>query len=311
MTEKRKTSSGLKKRLIENKLLYIMLAPCLLFFILFSYLPMAGLVMAFKEFKFNEGMFGGPWVGLRYFKLFFSYPEAGQLIWNTFMVGFIKIVLYFPFPIILAIMLHELRSKRFKSVTQTISYLPYFLSWVVVVAFTNKVLAPDSGIFNQLIAALGGDGGTFYLMEGKYFYPIMFLTHLWKNIGWGSIVYLAAIAGIDPTLYEAAEMDGASKWRKIWHITLTGIRPAVGVLFILEIGSLLSTGYEQNFLLRTAGNAEYADILDTYVLRVGMMQGQYGYASAVGLLQGIVGLILVITVNKLVRKYSQNEASLW
>lgn len=302
---------GLLKTMIKHRNVYIMLLPCLISFIIFSYLPMAGLVMAFKEFKFNAGMFGGPWIGLRYFKLFFSYPDSTRIIINTFIVGFLKIIVYFPFPIVLALMLNEIRSKRFKSVTQTISYLPYFLSWVVVVAFTNKVLAPDEGILNQLIAALGGDGGTFYLMEGKYFYLIMFLTHLWKNIGWGSIIYLAAISGIDPTLYEAAEMDGASKWKKIWHITLPGIRPAIGTLFILEIGGLLTTGYEQNWLLRTAGNAAQSDILDTYVLRVGMMQGQFGYGAAVGLLQGIVGLLLVITTNYLVKKYSKNEASLW
>lgn len=303
--------SPLWKKIVANRNLYIMLLPCVVFFVIFSYIPMAGLIMAFKEFKFNAGMFGGPWVGLRYFELFFSYPEANHLIINTFIVGLIKIVLYFPFPIIFAIMLAEIRSRRFKSITQTISYLPYFLSWVVVAAFTNKVLAPDEGIFNQLMAALGGDGSTFYLMEGKYFYLIMFLTHLWKNIGWGSIIYLAAIAGIDPTLYEAAEIDGAGRMRRIWHITLAGIRPAIGILFILDIGSLLTTGYEQNFLLRTAGNSAYSDILDTYVLRVGMMQGQYGYAAAVGMLQGFVGLILVVVTNTLVKKYSQNEASLW
>lgn len=267
--------------------------------------------MAFKEFRFNAGMFGGPWVGLRYFKLFFSYPDATQLILNTFIVGFLKIIVYFPFPILLALMLNEVRSKRFKSITQTISYLPYFLSWVVVAAFTNKILAPDDGIFNQFMAALGGDGSIFYMMDGHYFYLIMFLTYLWKNIGWGSIIYLASMAGIDPTLYEAAEMDGASKWRKIWHITLPSIRPTIAILFILDIGSLLTTGYEQNYLLRTAGNSDYSDILDTYVLRVGMMQGQYGYGAAVGLLQGLVGLILVVVTNYLVKRFSKNEASLW
>lgn len=308
---KKVSSAGLWKTIVVNRYLYLMLLPCLIFFVIFSYLPMAGLVMAFKEFRFNAGMFGGPWVGLRYFKLFFSYPDATQLILNTFIVGFLKIIVYFPFPILLALMLNEVRSKRFKSITQTISYLPYFLSWVVVAAFTNKILAPDDGIFNQFMAALGGDGSIFYMMDGHYFYLIMFLTYLWKNIGWGSIIYLASMAGIDPTLYEAAEMDGASKWRKIWHITLPSIRPTIAILFILDIGSLLTTGYEQNYLLRTAGNSDYSDILDTYVLRVGMMQGQYGYGAAVGLLQGLVGLILVIVTNYLVKRFSKNEASLW
>ncbi len=288
-----------------------MLLPCLIWFVVFAYVPMGGLLLAFKEFKFNAGILHSPWVGLRYFENFFAYPGAWQLVLNTIIVGLIKIVLYFPFPIILALMLNAVRRRGLKSVVQTISYLPHFLSWVVVAAFTFRILSPNDGIANQLLAWLGGSGETFFMMEEKYFYLVMFLTFVWKGIGWGSIIYLAAITNVDPTLYEAAQIDGANKWQQTVHVTLSGIRTTIGILLILDLSGLLSTGYEQNFLLRTAGNSNAADILDVYVLRTGMMQGQYGYATAVGMMQGVIGLLMVLLINKAVAKLTDREASLW
>lgn len=297
------------ERIKKHWILYLMLLPCIASFVIFSYIPMSGLLMAFKEFKFNTSIFKSPWVGLRYFEAFFANYQAGQLIKNTFIIGFIKIVLAFPFPIIFALMLNEVRNMKFKKVTQTISYLPHFISWVVVVAVVQRVLAPDTGLINQLKAALGGDGSTFYLMEEQYFYSIMFLSSIWKSVGWNSIIYLAAISGIDPQLYEAARIDGAHKGQEIIHVTLPGIRTTIGILFILGLGGLISSGYEQILLLRTPGNMAVADMLDTYVIRIGLMDGQYGYATAVGLIQGIVGLILVVTANKVSRRYT--EVSVW
>ena len=206
-------------------------------------------------------------------------------------------------------MLNEIRNTRFKRLSQTISYLPHFLSWVVVASLVQKLLAPNEGLINQLYAALGGDGSTFWLMEEGYFYQIMFVSNLWKGLGWGSIIYLAAIAGIDPTLYEAAEVDGANWFWKMIYVTISGIRSTIGILFILDLGEILRTGFEQNFLLRTPGNMNAADILDVYVLRMGLMQGQFGYATAIGMLQGVAGLVMVVLANRLSRKFT--EVSLW
>ena len=270
---------------------------------------MVGLLLAFKEFKFNMGILKSPWVGFQYFKLFFSYYQSGQLIGNTFIVGFIKIVLCFPFSIILALMLNEIKNKSFKRLTQTISYLPHFISWVVVASLIFKLLAPGDGLINQLVGAFGGSTDTFYMMEEGSFYFVMFLSRIWKGIGWGSIIYLAAIAGIDPLLYEAATIDGANRFKQMIHITLAGILPTIGILFILELGTILRTGFEQNFLLRTPGNMAKADILDTYVVQIGLMQGQYGYATAIGLMQGFAGLIFVVVANKISKKVT--DIGLW
>jgi len=305
----RPRTGTLRKRIYAHRYLFMMLLPCIAWFVVFSYIPMVGLILAFKEFKYNMGMLRSPWVGLHYFRAFFAYYQSTHLILNTFWVGFIKIVLSFPFPIIFALMLNEVRNRRFKRVAQTISYLPHFLSWVVVASLVQKLLAPNEGLINQLLALLGGDGSTFWLMEERYFYQIMFTSNLWKGLGWGSIIYLAAIAGIDPTLYEAAEVDGANWFWKMIYVTLSEIRSTIGILLILSLGEILRTGFEQNFLLRTPGNMNAADILDVYVLRMGLMQGQFGYATAIGMLQGVAGLIMVVSANYLSRKFT--EVSLW
>jgi len=309
VTLKANRSRKLLIRIKKHLPLYIMLIPCIASFIIFKYLPMVGLVLAFKEYKFNMGILRSPWVGLRYFKNFFLSYDAPRMIRNTVIIGVIKTILEFPFPIILALMLNEVRNEKYKKITQTISYLPNFISWVIIVTMLQRILAPDNGLLNQFKALFGGDSSTYYLMEEKYFLPIVFLSDLWKNIGWNSIIYLAAIVGIDPTLYEAARIDGANKWREIWNVTLPGIRSTVGVLFIMGVGGIISSGYDQIYLLRTPGNMSLADTLDVYVVRVGLSGGQYGYGTAIGMIQGIVGLILVLICNKLSRKYT--EVSIW
>ncbi|MCR2047628.1 ABC transporter permease subunit [Acetatifactor muris] len=297
------------KRIIKFWPLYVMLIPCVVYYILICYVPIAGNVLAFKDYSFRKGIWGSDWVGLRYFKTFFTSYDCFRLIKNTLTVGLIKCILEFPFAIILALMLNEVRNMKFKKISQTITYLPHFLSSVIIVTMIQRILAPNNGMLNQVIAALGGKGDTFFLMEASYFYPILFLMDLWRNIGWDSIIYLAAIAGVDTALYEAAEMDGCGKLGRMWHITLPGIRGTIGLLFIMGIGGLLSSGFEQIYLLRTPGNMELADTLDVYVVRVGLQGGQFGYASAIGLIQGIVGLIIVITANKICKKMT--EVSLW
>lgn len=299
----------LSKRIMEFWPLYIMLLPAIVYYVLICYVPMAGSVLAFKDYSFSKGIWGSPWVGLRYFKAFFRSYDCPRLIKNTLTVGFIKCFLEFPFAIILALMLNEIRNMKFKKVSQTITYLPHFLSSVIIVTMMQRILAPNTGILNQFIGKLGGDPSTFFMMDAKYFYRILFSMDLWRNIGWDSIMYLAAISGIDATLYEAADMDGCSRLKKMWYITLPGIRGTIGLLFIMGVGGLLSSGFEQIYLLRTPGNMSVADTLDVYVVRVGLQGGQFGYATAIGLIQGLVGLVLVIIANKLSKKYA--EVRLW
>ena len=254
-------------RIVEHKYLYLMLLPGVVSVFLFCYVPMSGLILAFKELKFNASIYSGPWAGLTYFKAFFNDPFAKQLLINTVGISACKIFLAFPFPIILALMLNEVRNARYKKVTQTISYLPDF------------------------------------------FYPVMFISYLWKTMGWSSIIFLAAISGIDPGYYEAAKIDGANKWDEITKITLPCIKPTIGLIFIMSLGDILKAGFEQIYLLRTAGNMVYADILDTFVIRAGLEQGNFSYATAVGMLQGVAGLVLVVIANWLSRKYT--EVALW
>ena len=299
----------IRKRLVRYWPLYVMLVPALIYYWLICYVPMGGVVLAFKDYSFKKGIWGSPWIGLQYFRTFFTSYDCGRLIRNTLAVGAIKCILEFPFPIILALLLNEVRNMKFKKISQTITYLPHFLSSVIIVTMLQRLLAPNIGILNQIIADMGGDGSTFYLMDAKYFYRILFGMDLWRGLGWDSIIYLAAISSVDMELYEAAEMDGCGKLKKMWHITLPSIRGTIGLLFIMGVGGILSSGVDQIYLLRTPGNMSLADTLDIYVLRIGLLNGQYGYATAIGLIQGLVGLFMVLVCNKISRKAT--EVSLW
>ena len=300
---------SITKKLIRFWPLYLMLVPCIIYYVLICYIPMGGVILAFKDYSFRKGIWGSPWVGFRYFRMFFTSYDFPRLLRNTLIVGFIKCILEFPFAIILALLLNEFKNEKFKKISQTITYLPHFLSTVIIVTMLQRILAPNIGVLNQFIGKLGGDSSTFFLMEPKYFFQLLFSMDLWRNIGWDSIIYLAAISGVDAALYEAASIDGCSKLKKIWHITLPGIRGTIGLLFIMGVGGLLSSGFEQIYLLRTPGNMAVADTLDTFVLQMGLMNGQFGYATAVGLIQGVVGLILVIVCNRLSKRFT--GVSLW
>ncbi|WP_235561060.1 ABC transporter permease [Bacillus sp. FJAT-28004] len=299
----------LLKKIWLFRYLYFMLLPCLVSFIIFSYIPMGGLLLAFKEFKFNQTILESPWVGFEYFAKFFNDVQSMTLIKNTLIISSMKLFLGLPFPILLALMFNEIKNRAFKNIAQSISYLPHFMSWVIVIGLVQRTLAPDTGLLNEAITYFGGDGSTFFMNEAKYFYQIMFGSHIWKTIGWDSIIYLAAIAGINQDMYEAAKIDGASKWAEVWHITLPSIRPTILIVFILSLGSILSAGFDQLYLLKMPGNSDLVDILDTYVIRVGLQQGQYGYATAVGMMQGVIALILVVTANRFARKVS--GTSVW
>lgn len=305
-------NKDLLKEIYKHRQRYMMVLPCMIFFIVFSYFPMAGIIIAFKDYSFVKGIFGSPWhenYGMRNFIDFFQYYELANMIKYTFLTGFIKVIATFPFPIVFALLLNEIYSTVFKRVVQTVSYLPHFISWAIISVMMFRILAPDDGLLNQVKGVLGLETGTFYLMEEKYFFPIIFISLLWKNIGWSSIIYLAAMSNINPELYESAKIDGAGRLKQIWHITLPGLKPTMGMLFILALPGFMAAGGEQNYLLRTPGNARIADVLDVYVLVQGFGQGRYAYATAIGLISGICGLIMVVAANKLSKKLL--ETSVW
>lgn len=297
------------KRILSCWPLYLMLAPAVVYYIVICYVPIFGNVLAFKDYSFRKGIWGSPWVGFKYFNMFFMSYDCKRLILNTLHIGFIKCILEFPFAILLALMLNEMRALHYKKITQTITYLPHFLSSVIIVTMLQRILAPNTGVLNQIVGALGGDSSTFYLMKANYFHKILFLMDIWRNIGWDSIIYLGAIAAVDMELYEAASIDGCNRLGQIWHVTLPGIRATIGLLFIMGVGGLLSSGFEQMWLLRTPGNMSVADTLDVWVVRIGLQKGQFGYASAVGLIQGLVGLVLVVTANTVCKRFT--EVGLW
>lgn len=288
----------------------MMLFPAILFFVLFSYWPMTGNILAFRKFSFNSGMYGSGWVGLDYFKEFFADSQTPIYIRNTLIISAIKLFLYLPFPIILALIFNEIVNTKNRSFFQSITYLPYFISWVVVIGMLNKLFAPNTGLINTISRNIGlSDGSKFYMMENTFFYPAIFGSYMWKNVGWDSIIYYAAIMGISPSLYEAAAIDGANRLKQTRHVTLPGISKTIMILFIISLGGILSAGFDQVYLMQNPGNYQVSEIIDTYVVKTGLEKARYGPATAVGLIQGLVGLGLTVGVNKLADKYGEN--SLW
>lgn len=302
------SNKSLWKRMYDYKVLYLFLLPAIIFFFIFGYIPMYGLTLGFKEFRFDTGILMSPWVGLKYVKRFFTYFQFWLLIRNSFFISFIKMLFGFPAPIILALMLNEVRATKFKRTFQTVSYLPYFVSWVVVATMFSKFLSPNQGLINDIRLALGKEP-IFFLGQVKYFYIVIVTSDIWKNIGFSSIIYLAALSSINPNLYEAAAIDGASRWKQIIHITIPCIMPTVGILFILAMSGLLKAGYEQIILFQQPPTIPVSEVLETYSVKVGLQQGQYSYATVVGLFQSVVSLILIVTTNTIAKKVS--ETSLW
>lgn len=289
----------------------------ILFLVIFSYAPMFGLIMAFKDYKIADGVLGiftSKFVGFKYFKEFFNEYNFWTLVENTLGISVLKLIFTFPAPIILAIMLNEVKSIAFKRIVQTMSYLPYFISWVIVSGFALIFLSADNnGIINILLVKLGFASKPVPLLtHPDYFWGLAVITAIWKETGWWAIIFLAAISGIDPQLYEAAEVDGASRLKRIWYITLPGIKSTITVVLILALGNLLGGGlggssFEQSFLLGNPANISRSEIIQTYVFRVGLSEGRYAYATAVGLIQSFISLILVLTSNFVSKKVTGNS----
>ncbi|MEK3883522.1 ABC transporter permease subunit [Paenibacillus sp. PL2-23] len=273
--------------------LHLMLMPGLIFVIIFSYIPMSGIIIAFQQFNPVKGLFGDQkWVGFANFEYVFSMPNIWRVVWNTLFIAIMKIIAGMVVPITFALLLNEVRRMIFKRVTQTIIYFPYFLSWVILSGILIDILSPSYGLVNKLISAVGLEP-IYFLGENKWFPYTIVMTDIWKNFGFYTIVYLAAITSIDPSLYEASAVDGANRWRQVWHITLPGMRPIIVLLMVLNLGSVLDAGFDQIFNLYSPQVYESGDVIDTMVYRMGLLQSQYSASAAVGLLKSAVSLILI------------------
>lgn len=304
MVASQENKSGLLKRLIKNRAMYLMILPGLIYFIIFKYIPMYGLTIAFQDYKPYLGMTGSPWVGFAHFERLFADPMFWTIFRNTLLLFVMNLVFYFPIPIILAVMLNEVRKEYFKKIVQTLIYVPHFMSWVIIVSITFVMLSMDRGIINELLVMMGFEKINF-LLSNEWFRPMYILQVIWRDAGWGTIIYLAAMAAIDPGLYEAARIDGASRMRQIWHITLPSIRSVIVVLLILKIGHVLDLGFEHIYLLLNSMNREVAEIFDTYVYTAGLKQGQYSFSTAVGFFKSVIGLILVVFTNWLSKRVGE------
>jgi len=289
----------------KNKGLYIILIPVLAFFIIFAYLPMFGLVMAFEDYTPKGGFFGSKFVGFKHFIDFFSSVYFGRLIRNTLLISVLNLIFGFPAPIIFALLLNEVGNKAFKKTIQTVSYLPYFISLVIVCGLVADFTASD-GPITELIVSLGGKRMN-YLGQPEYFRPIYILSDMWQGIGFSSIIYLAALSGIDQELYEAAQLDGAGKIRQLIHITLPGISTTIITLLILRMGTMFAVGYEKIILLYSTNTYETADVISSYVYRKGLQEFNYSYSAAVGLFNSIINTVLLVISNALSRKFTETS----
>lgn len=284
----------------QQKWMFVLLTPGLIFFIVFKYLPMFGIMIAFQDFNPYLGFSGSPWVGLHNFRNFFTNPDFLRLLRNTLGISLLSLVLYFPAPIILALLLNEIRCQKFKRIAQTFVYIPHFISWVIVGTLTYQILNINDGIVFQIIEKLTGHSVDILGSPGT-FWGLIVGQDIWKETGYGTIIFLAALTGVDVQLYEAAEVDGAGRWRRMWHITLPAIKGTIIIMLIMRVGNMLNTGYEQIYMMQNSLNNSMAEVFDTYVYTRGIKQGQYSYATAAGLFKSLVGMIMVLGANKIAK----------
>ncbi|MDF2646135.1 MAG: sugar transporter permease [Paenibacillus sp.] len=293
-----------RRRLKQNIPLFIMLVPVFAYYILFKYWPMGGLVIAFKSYNFADGILHSPWVGLKNFKVLFSSASTLQIIWNTFWLSFLNLLVGFPVPIFLAILLNEVRKTWFKKWVQTIVYLPHFFSWVIVGGLVLSLFATDYGSINKVLKLFNIEPITF-LYESKSWVAVFVGSGVWKEMGFSTIIYLAALTNIDPALYESAGMDGASKWRQIWHITIPGIRHTIILLLILAMGQLMEVGFDQIYNLQNSAVSDVSEVISTYIYKIGLGNAQFSVTTAMGLFESVIGCALVLVANRIARKFDQ------
>lgn len=305
---KRAGIKGVIDGFYHSRYLYLLIFPIIVYFFIFHYLPMYGVIIAFEDYNGFKGIINSPWVGLKHFKAFFESPFAYRLIRNTLVLNIYDLIVGFPTPIILALLINEVKSNYFKKSVQTIIYTPHFISTVVICGMLASFLAPSSGFINVFIQALGGEPIHFLAQPG-WFSTVYVLSGVWQSAGWGSIIYIAALSGIDTALYEAAIVDGATKWQRMKYITFPGILPTVIIMLILRMGSMFSVGFEKIMLLYSPLTYETADVISTYVYRIGILDANYSYTAAIGLFNSVINFVLLVAVNKFSRTVS--ETSLW
>lgn len=293
---------------IEQRYLYLMSLPFVAWVLVFNYLPLWGWTMAFQNYRPGRSFFEQDWVGFTHFIALFSDDRFYLVLRNTLAMSFMGLIVGFTFPILFALLLNEVRFSLFKRTVQTIAYLPHFVSWVVVAGIITKMLSVDGGAVNNLLLSLGFiDNPIQFMTKEKWFWFIVTFSDLWKEMGWNSIIFLAAMSGIDPQLYEAAKVDGANRWRQMWHITLPGIRPTIIVIFIMSIGHLISIGFEKQFLLGNPIVVDYAEVLDLYALNYGINLGRFSYGTAIGIFNSLVSILLLFIANGLFKRFSNQS----
>ena len=292
----------------KNKELFILFLPVLMFYIVFSYIPMGGIVIAFKDFKLMQGIWGSPWVGFDNFAELFSASSFYDILGNTVWISLLRLAVGFPAPIILALLMNEVKHNGYKKVVQTISYLPHFLSWVILAGVFQQLLSPSTGAVNALLSKIGIPP-IYFLGDPNWFIFTIIATGVWQGVGWGTVIYLAAIAGIDPQLYEAAMLDGAGRWKQIRYITLPCLIPTITIILILNTGGILNAGFDQIMNMYNEAVYSVGDIIDTYVYRRGLEGMQYSYSTAVNLFKNVIGLGFVLLTNSIAKKMGDN--SLW
>ena len=303
---KKRRAGSWRRDLYRDRYLYALLLPVLAVYVVFRYAPMYGLIIAFKDFRFVDGILGSPWVGLQHFERMFGSEQFFRIVWNTLILNVYQLVFQFPVPIVLAILLNEVRSKSLKRTVQSLLYVPHFISWVVLGGILIAILSPSTGIFNVILGRGLGVEPIFFMADRFWWVVVFIASGIWKTAGWGTILYLAAITKIDPQLYEAAIIDGANKWRQFRHVTLPGISSTIGVLLILNVGGFMEISFEHIFMLQNPVVMRVADVIPTFVYRAGLQGAQFSYTTGVGFFQSLVGLTLIWAANLLIRKTGGN-----
>lgn len=307
-TKELKTNKFLDK-LNKEKYLYLLILPGFITLMLFYYKPMVGVLMAFQNYNISEGIWGSEWIGFEHFKTFFSGRDFAPVMINTLKISILQLIIGFPMPILLAILFNELRAGVFKKLSQTVSYMPHFLSWVTIAGMMTTLLSPSTGLVNAVIQKFGLEP-VYFLAEKNMFVPILIISNVWKEIGWGSVIYLASLTGLDQEVAEAATIDGCTRFQKIIHINFPYLMSTVAIMLIMRTGTILNAGFDQIFNLQSPATYDVANVLDTYVYELGIQGFQYGLSTAIGLFKSVVGIIMVLLTNYISKKLSDGEASL-
>jgi putative aldouronate transport system permease protein len=305
MTNKNRDGMGKTLKLMRrNWILYVFLIPAAVYIATFMYAPMYGLIIAFKDFSPAQGIMGSPWAGFKWFETFFETPRFWQILKNTLGLSIYSLIVGFPLPIVLALIINNVQSTKMKKFSQTVTYMPHFISTVVLVGMMSVFFSPRSGFVNTILEWLGGSGDTLFMGEEKYFRHMYVWSGIWQSMGWNSIIYIAALSGVSQELHEAAKIDGANKFKRILHVDIPGILPTMVILLIMNCGNILSVGYEKVYLMQNSINITQAEVISTYVYKIGLQQQRFSYSTAIGLFNNIINFSLLVLVNKVSKKIS-------